>query len=202
MRVVDSVPSPNLCLAAPTNMTDDNDLVARARARADEARHKRNLARNELDAQSREKDRQRMSGDDCDVLLAAANTEIARLAEENLKLRRRIGSRPAHARTTDKATSAHAAELSAESADSQLGILARAYLTPAALDHGLTAAEAAQLTGLDGSWRRVSDLRRMGIIADTGTTRPNPNTGKPMTVDMITGSARRRLTQTWGWTAI
>jgi len=76
-----------------------------------------------------------------------------------------------HARAGDPATShAAAATFSRPRAASMMGALLAAIESA---DFGLTAEEAAHRTGLDpwGASKRMSDLARKGLIADTGTTR-------------------------------
>lgn len=79
-------------------------------------------------------------------------------------------------RSTDPDTSRKGADHVRLRTGSQQAQLLRAYAHPAALE-GLTADQAGQASGLAdnprcGYWKRVSELRTLGLIADTGTTRP------------------------------
>ncbi len=62
---------------------------------------------------------------------------------------------------------------------------------------GLTDEEAASRAGLVRPgvcwWHRASDLRRDGLIADTGTTRPSPTTGEDRMVCVVTDTGRMML---------
>ena len=86
-----------------------------------------------------------------------------------------------NARTSDPKTS----KLAAGALDprSQLYRLSVAFRDA---PHGLTASEAEALTG--ASWKRVSDLKKLGLIDPTGKTRPNPETGREQEVLKWTGS--------------
>lgn len=89
----------------------------------------------------------------------------------------RSGSEPAgplfatsHARASDPPTSRAAA--ATVSTETILAALLDAYRAAGAA--GLTDEEAATAAGLDprlGAWKRCSDLRALGMIQDTGTTR-------------------------------
>lgn len=86
------------------------------------------------------------------------------------------------ARNTDPETSRAAAA----SIDRRglCAILERAYREAGA--SGLTDSEAAERVGIDGAWKRCSDLRRLGIIVPTGATRTAPS-GRQQQVCRIGG---------------
>lgn len=75
-----------------------------------------------------------------------------------------------HARTSDPSTS-HAAAAELTTADDHRSRLLAAFRGQPA---GLTADEAASIAGLlaVGYWKRVSDLKRDGLVVDSGRTRP------------------------------
>jgi hypothetical protein len=45
---------------------------------------------------------------------------------------------------------------------------------------GLTDEQAVEISGLTGGWKRCSDLRRLGLITDTGDRRPTIGGAKAM----------------------
>jgi hypothetical protein len=59
-------------------------------------------------------------------------------------------------------------------------------------DHQLTADEVQIHTGIDGIWKRVSDLKNMGFIAPTGHTRRSRQ-GREQEVLEITQAGREAL---------
>lgn len=181
-----------------TEMTTD-DLVARAQAKADEVRASRQERRQQHDAESRRQVLEQLeasNGPDLEHELAEARLDVARLSEENVRLRRQLSERPSHARASDPVTSKRSASATSISWDTQIGQLARVYMTPSAREHGLTAFEAAEAAGLPDSWRRVSDLRTSGTIVDTGKTRLNPKGKQPMQVDRMPDHVFDRLQRT------
>ena len=108
---------------------------------------------------------------------------------------RRAGLRARYARTTDPATSQRAAKRAALRAGSQCTLLLRQYAK--AGDVGLAAWEAGDMSGLSSRqgccyWRRCTDLRDMGFIADTDETRLSP-AGERQGVRVITAA---------GWSAL
>lgn len=73
-------------------------------------------------------------------------------------------------RSSDPSTSRKAAEQVAVRAGTQMARLLAQY---AMASIGLTDDQAGQRAGLtNGYWKRCADLRRLGYITDTGTTRP------------------------------
>jgi len=89
---------------------------------------------------------------------------------------------PALARTSDPSTS----KAAARSLDTcaTLAFLAEIYQSAGA--GGLTDEEAGMLSGIDGAWKRCSDLRRLGIIGPNGTTR-RQSSGRSARVCVYTG---------------
>ena len=179
--------------------TSTAELVARADARAGEARDRRQTNRAQRDAESRQQTRYAM---DVEHELAQARRTIDQLEQENQTLRDRLATRPRNVRKSSGETSRQAAMLTRQSRDNQLGKLARAFMSEGARRNGLTAFEAAKAANLPGSWRRVSDLRRLGMITDTETVRPNPETGLAMQVDKMPDDVFARLSGQWGWPPI
>jgi hypothetical protein len=94
-------------------------------------------------------------------------------------------SAAAQARRTDPETSKAAARSLDPS--SLLSQLADAYR--AAGSDGLTDEEAAARTGIEGAWKRCSDLRRDNLIAPTGRTRIG-SSGRAARVCAWIGGAR------------
>lgn len=94
-------------------------------------------------------------------------------------------SSAAQARRTDPETSKAAARSVDGSAMREA--LAEAYRAAGA--DGLTDEEAGTRTGLDGAWKRCSDLRRLGLIEPTGFTRRG-RSGREQRVSRWTGGAR------------
>lgn len=81
------------------------------------------------------------------------------------------GSLFSRARARDPQTSKDAARSieQSDAVNTLLLALTREYRL--AGSDGLTDEEAAQRTGIDGAWKRCSDLRRLGVITPTGTRR-------------------------------
>lgn len=82
-----------------------------------------------------------------------------------------------HARSTDPETS-HAAAKPTYRTFTLMGNLYSVYKDAYQNGMGLTASEAAVAAGYtdaDGAWKRVSDLLKMGLLEDTGITRPGPH---------------------------
>jgi len=79
-----------------------------------------------------------------------------------------------HTRKTDPDTSRDAALSARDLAKSHCGILYRTLLRLAV---PLTSGELATAAGLDHAqaWRRMSDLKRKGLIHDSGMKGTNPN---------------------------
>jgi len=89
------------------------------------------------------------------------------------------------ARTNDPETSRKAAQsLDAATMRDQL---AQAFRL--AGWHGMTDEEAGAATGIPGGWKRCSDLRRLGLIEPTGSTRRG-SSGREQRVSRWTGGAR------------
>lgn len=97
----------------------------------------------------------------------------------------------AHARATDPATSHVAAHALADKAT-----MMRALLNVfAGHATGLTAEQACHLAGYGpqhGAWKRVSDLKRAGLVEPTGDTR-TASSGRPAAVLAITDEGRTAL---------
>lgn len=95
-------------------------------------------------------------------------------------------------RASDGATSHRAAQAAAPRTGSQKHRLLIAYKVAAA--HGLTDEEAAEITGLAGLrsccwWKRCSELRQAGLIADSSRTRQSL-AGEQRMVCVITAAGR------------
>lgn len=95
-------------------------------------------------------------------------------------------------RRTDPDTSREAALSAAPRAGSQKAMLLRAFALAGGI--GLTDEEAASVTRLDANraccwWKRCSELRAAGFIADTGRRRPGV-AGERRMVCAITESGR------------
>lgn len=96
--------------------------------------------------------------------------------------------RTAGARTGDPSTSKRAAELVAPQAASQRGVILREFVRAA--ERGLTGHEVEEMLHIRGSWKRVSDLKREGWIADSGKERTSIASGKAQRVHVATVAAR------------
>lgn len=99
------------------------------------------------------------------------------------------------ARTTDPGTSKAGARDVQVRAGSQCALLLRAFAEADARGTALTSYEAGDVTGLRARpgccyWHRVGDLKRAGLVADTGATRVMP-TGSAQSVLRITDEGRR-----------
>ena len=93
-------------------------------------------------------------------------------------------------RNTDPSTSRKAAEQVAPRRGTQMARLLAEY-SIASL--GLTDDQAGQRAGLtNGYWKRCADLRRLGYIVDTQTTRPS-NQGCQAMVCVITAKGQEAL---------
>jgi hypothetical protein len=85
---------------------------------------------------------------------------------------------PAGYRETDPHTSKQAA-ITPFRRGSQRHVLLMCYVEERAfLLGGLTDAEACDLTGIVGGWKRLSELRALGLIEPTGITRTSPMHGE------------------------
>jgi hypothetical protein len=97
-------------------------------------------------------------------------------------------------RSDDAATSMAAAAAIAPRSGTQKHRLLVQYSTS---EGGMTDEEAAEAAGLyieaRGWWQRCADLRNDGLIADTGTTRVSPTTGKDRAVCQITPAGLQAL---------
>lgn len=97
-----------------------------------------------------------------------------------------------HARTTDPDTSHEAAVKLTDKATMLRTLLTKYHRFQF---QGLTAEEASGLCGYtasEGAWKRVSDLKRLGWVEDTGGTRRGVS-GRSQAVLRITDAGREQL---------
>lgn len=96
--------------------------------------------------------------------------------------------RKAHARTSDPSTSKEAAD---KLGDDNIAMDLLAYV--ADQPDGCIDPVAVMVTGKDGGWRRMSDLRTHGFIRFTDRKEINPATGRSCLVSVVTIKGRERL---------
>lgn len=95
----------------------------------------------------------------------------------------------AHARVSDAATSHVAAEMLTDKRTMLRALLATYREGSRTADE---AAEAAGYGPADGAWKRISDLKNMGLIKPTELTRLGKS-GRPQTVCIITAKGLSEL---------
>jgi len=95
-----------------------------------------------------------------------------------------------HARNTDPATSKQAAARITNKRTIMLDLL-RVF---ARFENGCTAETACGLSDhLNGGWKRVSDLKALGYLSDTGYTMTSARTGRKQALLVITPSGKDEL---------